>query len=153
MYCQLLENTIDGWWEIELLIGAIYRHILGDHHIPDYGLHGVLCVTICGISRMRDAISATTSKSAVVVVRKFFQPILDVACMEVKTVTKGRLNNDKANRKGKVRLECAAIVQFMASRRWESLIDVCLDERGMNNKCVGGRLWGDVCREWWASFA
>ena len=23
----------------------------------------------------------------------------------------------------------------------------------LNNKRVGGRLWGDVCREWWASFA
>ena len=23
----------------------------------------------------------------------------------------------------------------------------------MNNKQVGGRLWGDVCREWWDNFA
>ena len=67
-----LENTIDGWWEIVLPIGAIYRHILGNRRIPDYGLHGVLRVTICGISGMRDAVLATTGKSAAVVVHNFF---------------------------------------------------------------------------------
>ena len=35
-----LGNTIDGWWEIVLPIGAIYRHIPSDRHIPDYVLHG-----------------------------------------------------------------------------------------------------------------
>ena len=37
-----LEATIDGWWEVVLPMGAIYRHILAKHPIPDYGLHGVL---------------------------------------------------------------------------------------------------------------
>ena len=64
--------------------------------------------------------------------------------MEAKTVTKGRLNNDKANGKGKVTLECAAALQFMRGWRWEG---------SMNCKRVGGRLWGHVCREWWESFA
>ena len=76
-----LEATIDGWWEVVLPMGAIYRHIPAKRCIPDYGLHGVLRVTICGISGMRDAVSATTGKSAAVVVRNFFQPILDVARM------------------------------------------------------------------------
>ena len=53
-------------------------------------------------------------------------------------VTKGRLNNDKANRKGTVRLECTAAVQFM--RRWEALSGVCLNEGEMKNKRVGRRL-------------
>ena len=99
--------------------------------------------------------SVATGKSAAVVVRNFFQPILDVARMAGKTVTKGRMakGNDSANAKGNVRLECAAAVQFMRSRRWEALIDVCLEEGGMNNKRMGGRPWGDVCRQWWDNFA
>ena len=85
--------------------------------------------------------------------RNLFQPILDFARIQAKTVTKGRLNNDKANWKGKVRLECAAAVQFMRTQRWEALITLCPEEGGMNNKRVGGRLWGDVCRKWWDNFA
>ena len=92
-------------------------------------------------------------KSAGVVVENFFQPIADVAHLEAKTVTKGGPNNNKGNRKGKVRLECAAVVQFMRSRRCEVLINVCLNDGGMNNKRLGGRLLGDVCREWWEGFA
>ena len=49
-------------------------------------------------------------------------------------------------------LECAA-VQFMRTRQWEALITICLEEGGINNKRVGGRLWGDVCRQWWDNFA
>ena len=50
--------------------------------------------------------------------------------------------NDTANAKGNVRLECAAAVQLMRTRRWEALIGVCLAEGGMNNKRVGGKPWG-----------
>ena len=96
-----LEDTIDRWWDVVLAIGAIYRHIAADRRIPDYGLHGVLCVTICARSGMRDAVVATMGKSAAVVVRNLFQPILDVALIQAKMVTKGRLNNDKANGKRK----------------------------------------------------
>ena len=56
-----------------------------------------------------------------------------VARGQEKTVTTGRLNNDKANGKKKVRLECAAAVQFMRTRRWEALITICLEEGGTNN--------------------
>ena len=99
--------------------------------------------------------SAATGKSAAVVVRNFFQPILDVARMAAKRVITGRMakGNDSANAKGKVRLECAAAVQFMRTRRWEALIAVCLEEGGIYNKWVGGRPWGDVCRQWWDNFA
>ena len=30
---------------------------------------------------------------------------------------------------------------------------MCLGEGGMYNKRVGGRLWGDFCRQWWYNFA
>ena len=118
-----------------LPIEVIYRHIAANRRIPDYGLHGLL------------------RKSAAVVVRNLFQPILDVGGILAKKPTKGRLNNDKANRKGNVRLECAAVVQFMRTGRWEALIMMCLEEGGMNNRQVGGKLWGAVYREWWNNFA
>ena len=66
-----LEDTIDGWWDVVLPIGATYRHIATDRRIPLYGLHGVLRVTICGISGMRDTVAAATGKSAVVVFALF----------------------------------------------------------------------------------
>ena len=74
-----LEDTIDGWWDVVLPIGAIYGHMAADRRIPDYGLHGVLPVTICGISGMHDVVAAAAGKSAAVVVRNLFQLILDVA--------------------------------------------------------------------------
>ena len=122
---RVREGTIDGWWEVVLPIGAMNRHIAADRRIPDFGLHGVLRVTICGISGMCDAVAATTGKSATVVVRNLFQPILDVARIQAKMV---RLNNEKANGKGKGRFECAAAMQFIRTRRWEALITMCLEE-------------------------
>ena len=88
-----------------------------------------------------------------VVVCIFFRPILDVARIQAKTVTKRMLNNDNASGKEKVRLECAAAVQFMRTWRLEALITMRLEEGGMNKKRVGGRLRCDVCREWWDNFA
>ena len=113
----------------------------------------MLCVTIRGKSGMRDAVSAPTGKSVAVIVRNFFQHVLDVARIQAKMATRGSWNNNRANGKGKVRLECAAVVQFMRTERWEALIMVCLKEGGISNKLVGGRLWGGACREWWGSFA
>ena len=77
-------------------------------------------------------------KFAAFVVRDLFQPILDVARIQANTVTKGRLNNDKANGRAKVRLQCAAPRQFMRDRRWEALITMCLEEGAMKNNPVGG---------------
>ena len=55
-----LDDTIDGWWDVVLPIGAIYRHVAADCRILDYGFHGLLHVTICGISGMRDVVEAAT---------------------------------------------------------------------------------------------
>ena len=74
-----LEDTIDRWRDVVLLIGAKYRHIAADRRIPEYGLHEVGCVTIRGLAGMRDAVAAASVKSAAAVVRNLFQPILDVA--------------------------------------------------------------------------
>ena len=62
-----------------------------------------------------------------VVVRNLLQPVLDVARTQAKMVTKRRSNNDKANMKGTVRLECAAASQFMRTWWWEAVITMCLD--------------------------
>ena len=53
------------------------------------------------ISGMRGTVAAATGKSAAGVVHNIFGPILYIACIQAKTVTKGRLDNDKANGKGK----------------------------------------------------
>ena len=91
--------------------GAVCRYIPADRRFPDYGLHPVLRVTICGIPGMRDVVPAATGKSAAIIVRIFFFNLsYMLPRIQAKTVTKGALNNDKANRKGKVRLECAVAV-------------------------------------------
>ena len=102
-------------------------------------MHGAEHVTICGISGMCQAVAAATGKSAAVVVRNSYEPILDVARIQPKTVTKGRLNNDKANGKRKVRLEGVTAVQLMRILRWVALSSICLEEGGMNNKRLEGR--------------
>ena len=48
-------------------------------------------------------------KAADVVVRNFFELALDVARFQQRAVTKGRLNNDKANGNGMRRLHNAAV--------------------------------------------
>ena len=45
-----LEDTIEGWWDVVLPIGAIYRHIAADCRIPDYGCTGC-CVSLYVVSR------------------------------------------------------------------------------------------------------
>ena len=102
---------------------------------------------------MRDTMAAAEGKSTAVIVRHLFEPISDGARIQGKTVTKGRLNYDKANTGRQVRLDCAAAEHFMRTRLWEAFVTKCLEEGGTNNKRVGGRLWGDVCREWWDNFA
>ena len=145
-----LEVTIDAWWEVVLPMGAIYSRIPAKRRISHYGLHRMLRVSFCGISGIRDAVSAATGKSVAISARNSFQPILDVDPNAGKTVTKGGMakGNDTANAKGNVRIECAAAVHLMRTRRCGALISVCLEEGGMNNKGVGGKPWVDVCRQW-----
>ena len=64
----------------QLRVGRHHRRVVGcgapnwsnisiHCSIPDYGLHGVLHVTICGISGMHNTVAATMGNFAAVVVR------------------------------------------------------------------------------------
>ena len=70
-----------------------------------------------------------------------------------RTCTRASLNNDKANSKGKVRMECAAAIHFMRNRGWEKIIDACLEQPSVRQHQVGGKSWESVCKTWWENFA
>ena len=57
-----------------------------------------------------------TGKAPATVARTVLQPILDEARLAAKTYTRASLNNEKANSKGKVRMECDAAIHFMRNR-------------------------------------
>ena len=107
------KQPIQMMWDANLPISAVYRHISTARRIPDYGLHGVMRVCMCGIYGMRDALVAATGKSPAVVARTILQPILNVARIAAKLCTRGTVNSEGANEPGKIRLECAAAVHLM----------------------------------------
>ena len=49
------------------------------------------------------------------------QQVLDEARLAAQRCTCASLNNDKANSKGKVRMDCVAAIHFMWNREWEML--------------------------------
>ena len=124
------KQTIETMWDANLPISAVYRHISSARRIPDYRLHGVMRVCICGIYGMRDAVVAATGKSLAVVARTLLKPILNVARLAPKTCTRGTVNCEGANKKGKIRPECTAAVHLMRNKGWETLIDECVHEGG-----------------------
>ena len=79
-------------------MGSMYRTIRGDRRVPDYGLHGVLRVVLCGINGTRDLVVQLTGKAPATVAHTILQPILDEARLAAKTCTLASLNNEKANR-------------------------------------------------------
>ena len=81
--------------------------------MPDYGLHGVLRVLLSGINGTRDLVVQLTGKAPATVAHTMLQPVLDEARLAARTCTCASLHNDKANSKGKVRMECAAAIHFM----------------------------------------
>ena len=103
-----------------------YRTITSDRRVPDYGLHGVLRVLLCDINGTRDLVVPMTGRTPATVARTMLQPVLDEARLAARTCTRASLNNDKANSKGKLRMECAAAIHFMRNRGWEKIIDACL---------------------------
>ena len=104
----------------------IDRTIASDRRVPDYGLHGVLRVQLCGINGTPDLVVQLTRKASASVARTMLQPVLDEARLAGRTCARASLNNDKANSKGKVRMECAAAIHFMRNKGWERVIDACL---------------------------
>ena len=83
-------------------IGAIYTGITGDRRVPDYGLHGVHRVLLCGINGTHDLVVQLIRKASAAVAHTMLQPIFDEARLAARTCTRASLNNDKANRKGTV---------------------------------------------------
>ena len=71
------------------------------------------------------------------------QPVLDEAGLAARTCTHAALNNDKANAKGKVRMECAAAIHFMRNKSWEKVMDACLQRKS----------WESVSKIWWENLA
>ena len=81
---------------------------------------------MCAINGTRDLVLQLTGKAPANVARTMLQPVLDEARLAARTCTRASLNNDKANGKGKVRMECATAIHFMRNRGWEKIIDACL---------------------------
>ena len=82
-----------------------------------------------------------------------WQPLFDEARFAARTCTRASLNNDKANSKGKVRMECAAAIHFMWNRGWEKVMHACLQHPSVRQHQVGEKSWESVCKTWWESFA
>ena len=119
-------SAIDADWIGAIAIGTIYGTITSDRRVPDYGLHGVLRVLLCSINGTRDLVVELTGNTPATVARTMLQPVLDEARFAARTCTRASLNNDKANSKGKVRMDCAAAIHFMRNRGWEKVMDACL---------------------------
>ena len=121
--------------------------------MPDYGLHGVLRVLLCGINGTRDLVVQLRGKATATVARTMLQPILDEAPLAANTCSHASSNNEKANNKGKVRMECAAAIHFMRNRGWEKVIDARLQHPSVKHHHVVGKSWESVCNTWWENFA
>ena len=76
----------------------------------------------------RDLVVQLTGNAPASVARTMLQPVLDEARLAARTCTRASLNNDKANGKGKVRMECGAAIHFMRNRGREKIIDACLEQ-------------------------
>ena len=109
-------SAIDAGWIGAVAICAIYSTITRDGRVPNYGLHGVLRVLLCGINGTRDLVAQLTGKAPAIVAHTMLQPVLDEATLAARTCTRASLNNEKANNKGKVRMEYDAAIHFMRSR-------------------------------------
>ena len=96
-------------------------------------MHGVLCVLLCGSSGTRDLLVQLTGKVATTASRTIVQPILDEARLAEKTCTRASLNNETANQKGKMRMECAAPVHFMLNKGREKVIAACPSTQACND--------------------
>ena len=107
-------------------ICSIFGTITGDRQVPDYGLHGVLRVLLCGINETRDLVVQLTSKAPATVAHNMLQTNFDEARLAAKTCTLASVNNEKANSKGKVMMECAAAIHLMRNKGWEKVLDACL---------------------------
>ena len=108
---------------------------------------------LCGINGTRDLVVQLTGRSLATVPRTMLQPVLDEARLAARTFTRASLNNDKANSKGKVRMECAAAIHFMRNRGWEKVMDACLQHPNVRQHQVGQKSRELVCKTCAQNFA
>ena len=119
----------------------------------DYGLNGVLRVVFCSINGTRDLVAQLRGKALDTVACTMLQPALDEASLAAGTCNHASLNNDKANSKGKVRMECAAAIHFMWNRGWEKVMDACPQHPSVRQHKIGGKGWELLCKRWWEDLA
>ena len=81
-----------------------------------------------------------TDQSLVVVAHTLLQTILNVARLAAKTCPQGTVTTEGCKEKGKILLECAAELHLMRSKGWESVIDECVHQCGVEGGHVAGRL-------------
>ena len=112
----------------------------------------VLRVLLCGINGTWDLVVQLTGKAPAIVARTMLQLVLDEARLAARTCTCASLNNDKANSKGKVRMECAAAIHFILNRGWEKMMDARLQHPSVRQHQVG-RKSESVRKTWWGNFA
>ena len=146
-------SATHGNWEGAVAIGAIYRTITSDRRVPDYDLHGVLRVPLCGINGTWDLVVQLTRKAPATVARTMLQPLLDEARLAARTCTRASLNNDEANSEGKVRMECATATHFMRNKGRQKIIDACQQQPSVRQHQVGGKSWESPCKTWGEHFA
>ena len=123
-----------------------------DRRVPDYGLHWVLRVLLCAINGGRDLVVQCTGKALATVARTMLQPVPDDARLAARTCTRASFNNDKANSKEMVRVECTAAMHFMRNRGWQKVIDACLQHPSVRQHHVGGTNGEWVCNMCWENF-
>ena len=58
------------------------------------------------------------------------QEILNVAGLAAKSCGQGTVTTEGANQKGKILLECAAVVHLMHNKGWKILLDQCVHGGG-----------------------
>ena len=132
-------RAMDGTCPPAVAIGAIYQTIMGDWHVPDYGLHGVLSVPLCGINGTRDLVVQVRGKQLPLLPEPSCGQFWMIHGLWQKRAPRASLNNEKANKKGKVWMEGAIAVHFMRNERWERVINACLQHPGVQQHQVAGK--------------
>ena len=114
-------------------MGAMYRPIMGDRRVPDYGLHGVLRNLLCGINGTRDLVAQQTGKAAATVAQTMLQPILDEARLAAKTCIRASFNKKREGKDG----VCCCHTLHAEQGMGKKVVDTCLQHPSVRQHQVG----------------
>ena len=120
-------------WNANLAISAVYRHILTTRCFPDFGLHCVMRIGICGAYRMEHVVVPTSGYLPPVVARTLLQPTLNVATQEAKISTQRRQIWRATTERGKSASKVTTVGAAGATR--EPIFFLCADAM-VQTKCV-----------------